>query len=86
LFIDPCLNINTHAKLTLIADDTSALLTANKLNDLQTKSVSMLIQKHDWFRVNGLSLYTDKANVIHFKSNHLQANTFQISYQGEEIK
>jgi len=70
----------------LFADHTSAILTANKLNDLQTKSVSMLIQKHDWFRVNGLSLYTDKTNVIHFKSNHLQANTFQISYQGEEIK
>jgi hypothetical protein len=36
--------------------------------------------------VYGLSLNTDKTNVIHFKSNHLQDSTFQISYQGKEIK
>jgi hypothetical protein len=70
---DLCLNINTHAKLTLFADDTSALLTANNLNDLQTKLVSMLIQKHDWFRVNGLSLNIDKTNVIHFKTAHFKS-------------
>jgi len=46
----------------------------------------MLIQKYEWFRVNGLSLNTDKTNVILFKSNHLQDSTFQTSYKGKEIK
>jgi hypothetical protein len=39
-----------------------------------------------WFAVNGLSLSTEKTNTLHFKTNHLQNDSFQIFYQGTEIK
>ena len=39
-----------------------------------------------WFAVNGLSLNTGKTNALYFKSNHPQNDSFQIVYQGKEIK
>jgi hypothetical protein len=78
--------MNTDSKLVLFTDDTSALITASNLNDLQIKSTTMLNQMNEWFKANGLPLNTEKTNVIHFKSHHLQDQPFQIYYQGKEIK
>jgi hypothetical protein len=38
------------------------------------------------FAVNGLSLNVQTTHALHLKSNHLQNDSFQISYQGKEIK
>jgi hypothetical protein len=78
--------INTDSRPVLFADDTSVLITANDLNELQTKSTSKLNYMSKWFAVNALSWNIQKTNALHFKSNHLQNDSFKISYQGKEIK
>jgi len=67
-------------------DDTSLLITANNLRDLQRKSTSILIQINKWFIANGLSLNIEKTIAIHFKSYNLKDSPFPISYQDTEIK
>ena len=79
------LGINIDSRPVLIADDTSVFITVNDLNELQTKSTSKTELYEQWFAVNGLSLNTLKTNALHLKSNHLQNDSFQISYQGKEI-
>lgn len=80
------LGINIDSRPVLFADDTCVLITANDLNELQTKSTSKLNYMSTWFAVNGLSLNIQKTNALHVKSNHLQNDSFQISYQGKETK
>jgi hypothetical protein len=38
------ININSESKLVLFADDTSVIITASNLNDLQTKAIHTLTQ------------------------------------------
>jgi len=78
--------INIDSRPVLFADDTSVLITANDINELQTKSTFKLNCMSKRFAVNGLSLNIQKTNALHLKSNHLQNDSFQISYQGKEIK
>jgi hypothetical protein len=80
------LGINIDSRPVLFADDTSVLITANDLNEQQTKTTSKLKYMSKWSAVTGLSLNIQKTNALHLKSNHLQNDSFQISYQGKEIK
>ena len=47
----------------------------------QIRSASILNYMSKWLAVNGLTLSTDKTNVITFNLNHLQDDSFQILYQ-----
>jgi hypothetical protein len=76
--------INPYAKPVMYADDTSLLITAKNLNDLQTKLNFTLNYMNEWFSVNGLSLKIEKTNIIKFCSYHLQNDLFQITYQNFE--
>ena len=67
-------------------DDTSVLITANNLNDLQTKFNSTLNYMNEWLSVNGLPLNVDKTNIVKFTFNHLQNYLFQITYQNKTMK
>jgi hypothetical protein len=78
--------INADAKPVIYAEDMSMLITANNLNDLQTKFNSALNYMNEWFSVNGLSLDIDKTNIVKFSSNHLQNDLFQITYQNKSMK
>ena len=69
----------------LFADDTSVIITASNLNDLQTKAEHTLTRMN-WFAANGLACNLDKTNVLHFKSNYLQSSAIQISCQGKTVK
>jgi hypothetical protein len=80
------LGINIDSRPALFTDDTSLLITANDLNELQIKFTSKLNYMSKWSAVNGLSLNIKKTNALHLKSNHLQNKSFQISYQGKQIK
>lgn len=80
------LNVNIDSKLVLFMDDTSVLITANNLRDLQRKSTSILNQINWWFIANGLSLSIEKTIAIYLKSNNLKDSPFPISYQDTEIK
>jgi hypothetical protein len=60
-----------YAKPVIYADDTSVLITANNLNDLQTKFNSTLNYMNEWSSVNGLSLIIDEIKIVKFSSNYL---------------
>jgi len=55
------------------------LITANNLNDLPTKLITILSSMSAWFSVNGFSLHTEKINIVKFSSNHLQNDLIQIT-------
>jgi hypothetical protein len=67
----------TKIKFQLFVDNTSVLITASNLSELQTKCTYILNYMSTWFVVNGLSLNIKKTNALHFKSNHLQIESFQ---------
>ena len=71
------LRINTDSKPLVYADDTSVLLTGNRLNELQIKSVTVLNSMSKWFTVNGLSLNLDETKVMKFDLNYLHNESFQ---------
>jgi mannose/fructose/N-acetylgalactosamine-specific phosphotransferase system component IID len=83
---DLSFHINSDSKLVLFADDTSVIITASNLNDLQTKAEHTLIQMNEWFAANGLTCNLDKTNVLHFKSNYLESSAIQITCQGKTVK
>jgi hypothetical protein len=49
----------------LFTDDTSAYITANNLDELQTKPVHTLTYMNKWFTANGLKLNINKTNIMH---------------------
>jgi len=49
--------INSYAKPVIYSDDKTMLITANNLNDLQTKLNPTLNYVTTWILVTGLSLY-----------------------------
>ena len=51
----PC-SINKFSSPVIYVDDTSVLVSANNLKDLQTKIDSTLYYISDWFSFNGLTL------------------------------
>lgn len=65
---------------------THVLITSSNLNELETKSITILTYMIKWFAVNGLSLNKEQTNVLHFKPKHLQNDSFQILYKVKEIK
>lgn len=78
--------INPYTKPVIYADDISVLITANNLNDLQTKLICSLNYMSAWFLFKGLSLNIEKTNVVKFSSDHLQNDMCQITYKNKTIK
>jgi hypothetical protein len=70
----------------LFPDDTSVLITANNLKDLQMRSSSILKYMSKWFAANGLSLNIDKKKAIKFNLSNSQEDSFHIPYKDKEIK
>lgn len=62
-------SINT-AKLTIFADDTSALVTAPNLTELEFKFGTTINKLKFWFQENKLCLNTNKTNIISFYTNN----------------
>ena len=73
--------INSYAKPVIYSDNTTMLITADNLNDLQTKLNSILNYVTTKIFVNGLSLYIEKTSTVKFSSIHLQNDHIQIIYQ-----
>jgi hypothetical protein len=61
------LNMNVDSKLLLFADDTSVLIIADNLQDLQTNPTSILNQVNKRSVANELSLNIENTNVIQIK-------------------
>ena len=64
----------------------SVLITANNLNNLQTKLISSLNYMSAYFLVEGLFLTIEKTNVVKFSSDHLQNDLCQITYKNKTTK
>jgi hypothetical protein len=62
----------------LFADDPSALITSNNLDELQTKLVYTLTYMSEWFIANVLKLNIDKTNIMHFKLNFSLKSVFHL--------
>jgi len=56
---------------------TYVLITANNLNEYETKSTSILTFMNKCFIVNGLSQNMERTNALHFKTEHLQNYSVQ---------
>ena len=80
------LGMNTDSKPLVYADDTSVILTGNRLNDLHIKSVTVLNSMSKWFTVNGLSFNLDETKVMKFDLNYLHNESFQCFYKDKLIK
>jgi len=70
-------SINKFTSPVIYADDTSVLVSANNLKDLQTKIDSTLHYISDWFSFNGLILNMEKTNMVKFCTNHSLSNQQQ---------
>lgn len=70
----------TNIKFLLFVDNTSVLITASNLSELQIKCTNILNYMSTWFAVNGLSLNIKKINALYLKSNLLQNESFQIFF------
>jgi hypothetical protein len=62
------------------------LITADNLNDLQTKLNSTLNYVTTKILVNGLSLYLERTSTVKFSSIQLQNDHLQITYQNKTTK
>jgi hypothetical protein len=72
--------INSNIKPVIYSDNTTMLITADNLNDLQTKLNSTLNYVTTKTLVNGLSLYIEKTSTVKFSSVHLQNDHIQNTY------
>jgi len=70
-------SINKFASPIIYADDTSLLVSANNLKNLQTKIAFTLHYISDWFSVSGLTLNMEKTNMVKFCTNHSLNNQQQ---------
>ena len=72
----------------MYADDTSLLVAAKDLEELEGKVKATLKHITDWFSINGLKLNMEKTNFIKFSANHFnnqgQQNVF-INNSIEEV-
>jgi hypothetical protein len=70
----------------LFTDDTSALISANNLDELQTKLLHTLTYMSECFTANELKLYIDKTNLMHFKLTFSASSACQTSYCEANVK
>jgi hypothetical protein len=61
---------NQLASPVMYADDTSVLVAAEDLEELEGKMNATLKHITDWFSINGLTLNMEKTNFIKFSANH----------------
>jgi hypothetical protein len=78
--------INSYTKPVIYSYNTTMLITADNLNDLQTKLNSTLNYVFTKILVNGLSLYIERTSTVKFSSIQLQNDHLQITYQNKTTK
>jgi len=70
-------SLNKFASPVIYVDNTSVLVSANNLKDLQTKIDTTLCYISNWFSFNGLTLNMEKTNMVKFCTNHSLNNQQQ---------
>jgi len=68
------------AKPVIYADDTSILVHAANVMELQVKIYDSIYQINEWFLVNGLTLNLDKTNIIKFGSKKSKEEHIHFRY------
>jgi len=72
--------IHQIAKPVIYADDTSILVHAANVMELQVKADDSIYQINEWFLVNGLTLIFDKKNIIKFSSKKSKEDHIHFRY------
>jgi hypothetical protein len=73
------------AKPVMYADDVSVILTASNEVALKTQMSRTLDFMIKWFPANGLSLNTDKTNIIQFSPSNRQYNRIHLMYHSNSL-
>ena len=69
--------------ITVYADDTSVVIAADSVRDLESKMISVLTKMHNWYTENKLVINVDKTNIILFNTIN---NFDSILFQNRQIK
>jgi hypothetical protein len=80
----PC-GLHQAAKPVIYTDDTNVLLTAKNVEELKIKINGALDYMIGWFTANGLTLNTEKTNIMKFTSSYQQNEAFQVTNQNKII-
>lgn len=93
LFINDIVEYFNNTFLTLYADDTSSIVSANNFEDLSIKATNCVKQMTEWCQNNGLVLNTQKTNILLFSPigvnpeiSLLVRSEQQILKQNEHVK
>jgi hypothetical protein len=78
-------NIVPECHLTLFADDTSAIVSANSIHELGERTKHALMAFLYWFDINNLKLNTAKTQIMLFKNNSKKTDTLNVIMNGAKI-
>lgn len=66
---------NSNARILLYADDTSVILSNPSLRDFELNMNKALVDIHEWFKTNMLSLNLKKTHYLQFRTkNSMESN------------
>ena len=90
LYIDDMVNVISHGKVTMYADDTTLYVSGTSLNDIQFKLQEDLIALKNWIQDNRLHLNVGKTKLMILGSKQrlrsLNNDTIYIEYDGNPIE
>jgi len=69
IFINDIANCSSIGKIRIFADDTTAFVEGQNMNEVISKSENLMNDLGNWFRSNKLTLSTNKSCFIYFKSS-----------------
>jgi len=78
--------VNQLARPVIYADDTSVLVSAKDLEELEVKVSTTLHHITDWFSINRLTLNMEKTNCIKFTANHTKHQRQQNDLVNDSIE
>jgi hypothetical protein len=77
---------NINSKLILFADDTTVILKANSLDQLEFKVNQCFMELSDWFKCNGLKLNQGKTQLVNFRTFQARDGfDKEVIFQGQEV-
>ena len=88
LFINDLPTCCPDGKTRLFADDTTIFFHSNSINDIKSKSKTIMTQVTDWFKANKLTLNSEKSTFTIFKSSNKNIPNLpdQIDFHNQHIK
>lgn len=84
LYINDLPDVTPHDSI-LFADDTTLIIKCENQTDYETEINAPLNSVTDWLKCNNLNLNLDKTKLIQFKTNNINLNECQITYNNVKL-